>query len=164
MDQGPKDGRLSRRQRRDLARLEQELVADVHLCRWFDRLASGEPPTTPDEARMDVACSKAARSVQRSSEVEQPSAVTEVVFAVLVLAAAALTISGALLRAPVLAVMAIFVFLLAPVSVLAAHRVGRRHDHRPETRPGTARRPGSPRGWSGGGTWSPWDGGMWLLP
>ena len=66
MDHRPEDGRLSRRQRRDLARLEQELVADVHLCRWFDRLASGEVSTTPGEARRDVACSRAARPAVRT--------------------------------------------------------------------------------------------------
>jgi len=46
MGQGSGTGRhrLSRRQRQALDRLEQELVADVDLCRWFNRLANDVPP------------------------------------------------------------------------------------------------------------------------
>jgi hypothetical protein len=157
MDEGSGTGgrRLSRRQRRDLDRLEQELVADVDLCRWFERLANDVPLAAPGRGGRSAPPSRA-----RTSGV-----ITSAVFAAMVLAGAALTVAGGVLQVPVFAVPALIVFLLAPVSVLVGERCRRRRRGGPATRPG--RGPWSERplaGWSTPRMWSGMEGGMWLLP
>ena len=145
MGQGTGAGRdrLSRRQRRDLDRLEQELVADVHLCRWFDRLASDEPPALPGrDRRSAAACERVGRP--RGPRRPGREASSRRVFVALVLAGAALTAAGGVLHVPTLAVPAMIVFMLAPVSVLVAE--GRRRPGGPATRPGRRARPGSTPG------------------
>jgi hypothetical protein len=169
MGQGPGAGRdrLSRRQLRDLDQLEQELVADVHLCRWFDRLASDEPPTLPGRDRRSAAGLRAGRSPARSSQARAKGVTTSATFGKLVLVGAALTIAGGVLDVPTLAVAAMIMFILAPVSVLGAQ--GSHGSHRcpggPATRPGQGARPGlPPAARSLDGMGNRMEGGMWLLP
>lgn len=164
MGQGTGAGRdrLSRRQRRDLDRLEQELVADVHLSRWFDRLASDEPPALRGRDQRSAACLRAGRSPARYSQARARGVTPSGGFVALVLAGAALTAAGGVLHVPTLAVPAMIVLMLAPVSVLVAE--GRRRPGGPATGPGRRARPDLPPGWSGGGTRNGMQGGMWLLP
>ena len=169
MGQRPGAGRdrLSRRQRRDLDRLEQELVADVHLCRWFDRLASDEPAAPPGRDRRSAAGLRAGRSPACSSQAGAKGVTTSAMFGKLVLAGAALTIAGGVLDVPTLAVLAVIMFILAPVSVLVAQGSHGSHRRRggPATRPGQGAGPGlPPAGRSRGGMGNRMEGGMWLLP
>ena len=88
-------------------------------------------------------------------------------FGKLVLAGAALTIAGGVLDVPTLAVLAVIMFILAPVSVLVAQGSHGSHRRRggPATRPGQGAGPGlPPAGRSRGGMGNRMEGGMWLLP
>ena len=165
MGQGPGAGRdrLVRRQRRELDRLEQELIADIDLCRWFDRLASDGPPAAPSRGRRSAASWRAGWPPP-SSQPRGRGVITSAVFVALVLAGAALAIAGCVLHVPTLAVPATVVVLLAPVSVLVAQG-SHGHRSRRATRPGLGARPGLPEtGRSRGGMRNGMEGGMWLLP
>jgi len=150
-------GRLSRRQRRNLDRLERELVADVDLCCWFDRLASDNPSATPGV--------RAVRQAARFSRARGSGVIASAVFGALVLVGAALTVACLALQVATLAVPAIIALVLAPVSVLFVQGSSRHRSGAPAARSPRSARPGQPpAGWSDGGTWSGREGGMWLLP
>jgi hypothetical protein len=155
MGEGPRAGRrpLSSRQRRNLNRLEQELLADVDLCRWFDRLAGDEPQAAP--GRRDTVSRRAAGSLARPSHSGVGGVRASAMFVASVLGAAGLIVAGEVLRLPALAVLAVIALVLAPVSLLVANGVERRC-WPPANRPPGGARPGLPP--SGGGS------GMWLLP
>lgn len=157
MGGGPGAGRrLPRRQRRDLNRLEQELLADVELCRWFDLFASDEPQAAP--GRRDTASRRADGSLARPSQSEVRGVRASAMFITSVLGGVGLIIAGQALRLPALAVPAVIALVLAPVSLLVANGIQRRCC-RPTNRPEQGARPGLPPGGPYG-----MGGGMWLLP
>lgn len=121
MGGGPGAGRrLPRRQRRDLNRLEQELLADVELCRWFDLFASDEPQAAP--GRRDSASRRADGSLARPSQSEVRGVRASAMFTS-VLGGVGLIIAGQALRLPALAVPAVIALVLAPVSLLVANGI-----------------------------------------
>jgi flavin reductase (DIM6/NTAB) family NADH-FMN oxidoreductase RutF len=133
------------------------LIADVDLCRWFDRLAGDEPSAAPGL--------RAARSPDKSSPTSARILVTSAVLGAPVLAGAALAAACGVLPVSMLAVPAMIVFLLAPVSVLVVEDCGRRRRGDPATRSRREARPCRLRaGWSARDAWSGMEGGMWLLP
>jgi hypothetical protein len=159
MGQGPDASRdrLSRRQRRNLDRLERELVADVDLCCWFDRLASGNPSATPGV--------RAVRQAARFSRARGSGAIASAVFGALVLVGATLTVACLVLQVTTLAAPAIIALMLAPVSVLVVQGSSRHGRGAPAARSPRSARPGEPPArWSHDGMWNGREGGMWLLP
>jgi hypothetical protein len=120
------------------------LVADVDLCRWFDRLASDVSSAPPRRRPVQASV--------RSSRAGASDVVQSAVFGALVLVGACSTVASEALHTPLLAVLAMIAFLLAPLSVLVVQCGGR-----PSNQPRRRTRPAHPRAdWSGGG--------MWLLP
>lgn len=134
-------------------RLERELVADVDLCRWFDRLAGDEPQAAPGRRNTARRCSVG--WLPRSSRPGTSGVITSVIFAALLLGGAALTIAAGVLHLPAPAMAAMIVFTLAPMSVFVA-RGSRRS--RGSVAPRRSRPGRPPAGRSGV------EGGMWLLP
>lgn len=159
MGQGPEANRarLSRLQRRNLDRLEQELVADVDLCGWFDRLANDNRSAAPGV--------RAVRLPAGFSRARASGVITSAVFGALVLVGATLTVACLVLQVTTSAVPAIIALVLAPVSVLVVQGSSRHRRGAPAARSPRSARPGQPpAGWSHDGMWNGREGGMWLLP